>query len=88
MTRTSGVARRELIGLDVRVLSPDKGMDGLAGRVVDETKNTLLVETSAGEKRVAKQGNRFAFRTGAHEEIVSGDEFTFQPEDRTKKVRS
>ena len=86
--RTKDVARHELIGLAVTVRSPHGGFDGLEGRVVDETKHTLVVETPSGEKRVPKPGNRFVFRVGTDAVEVVGDEITFQPEDRTKKVRS
>lgn len=81
------IARHELIGLEVTVESPDAGMRGLAGRVVDETKHTFLVETPDGVKRVGKAGNRFVFRVGADAVALDGDDIMFQPEDRTKKVR-
>ncbi len=86
--RTADAARHELIGLSVRVESPDVGFDGLEGRVVDETKHTLLVERTAGpEVVVPKSGNRFVFRVGNERFVVNGDDITFRPEDRTKKVR-
>lgn len=81
------VARRELIGLDVLIESPDRGFDGLQGRVVDETKHSFLVETPKGVKRAPKQGARFVFRVGAESVAIRGDDIMFQPEDRTKKVR-
>ena len=76
------VARSELIGLFVRVDT------GLEGRVVDETKNTFLVETPSGVKRVPKPGRRFLFRVGTGAIEIHGDDIAFQPEDRTKKARS
>jgi len=79
--RTADVARHELIGLDVTV-------GGHAGRVVDETKHTLLVDTASGSKRIPKAGRSFDFRVGDRHVTVDGDEIMFQPEDRTKKVRS
>lgn len=75
-------ARRELIGLVVEVERL-----GLKGQVVDETKNTFLVETPSGVKRVPKIGNRFVFRVGMEAHEVDGDMIAFRPEDRTKKVR-
>ena len=79
----SDVARSELIGLlvEVRDLS-------LKGRVVDETRNTFLVETPSGVKRVPKPGRRFLFRVGTREIEIDGNEIMFRPEDRTKKARS
>ena len=76
------VARHELIGLSVSV---DGGPHGV---VVDETRNTFLVETASGPKRVPKPGKRFSFRVGNADVVLDGDDIMFQPEDRTKKVRS
>ena len=75
------VARHELIGLDVVVNG------GPSGVVIDETKNTFLVEAASGPKRVPKAGRRFLFRVGNTEAVVNGNDIMFQPEDRTKKVR-
>ena len=89
MKRENDVARHELIGLRVLVESPSAGHDGLDGTVVDETKNTFLVELGGGsEKRVPKAGNRFVFLVGNERFVVRGEEIMFRPEDRTKKVRS
>jgi ribonuclease P protein subunit POP4 len=53
----------ELIGLQVRVAdSTDPTRVGIEGTVVDETTNTLLVETAAsGVKQVPKAGAAFTF---------------------------
>ena len=46
------IVLNELIGLRVRVVRCiDKKQRGLEGRVVDETKNTLVVETEEGRKK-------------------------------------
>ncbi|MGH9390915.1 MAG: ribonuclease P protein component 1 [Vicinamibacteria bacterium] len=78
--------KHELIGLSVVVsAATDPSLVGLKGRVVDETRNTLLVETAKGEKRVAKRGAEFAFGSeGVH---VQGDDLLFRPEDRIKRAR-
>ena len=82
------VARHELIGHLVTVESRSAGHNGLEGTVVDETKNTFLVEREGGSViRVPKPGNRFVFRVGNERFAIHGDELTFRPEDRTKKVR-
>jgi len=82
------VARHELIGLSVSIGSRHAGFEGVFGTVVDETKNTLLVERTSGpETAVPKKGNRFVFRVGNERFVVSGEDIQFRPEDRTKKVR-
>ncbi|GGM55763.1 ribonuclease P protein subunit POP4 [Halarchaeum rubridurum] len=55
--------RHELVGLPVRVVdSPDTSQVGIAGTVVSETTNTLVIEVVSGTKRVPKGGRRFEFR--------------------------
>jgi ribonuclease P protein subunit POP4 len=79
--------KHELIGLQVAVVrATDPSLLGLGGRVVDETRNTLLVETVRGEKTVPKRGTRFRFDVQGGTE-VEGDDIAFRPEDRIKKAR-
>ncbi len=87
--RIRDVARHELIGLEVVVTSRHAGWDQLEGRVVDETKNTLVVERTSpgpsGEIVVPKKGQTFAFRDAGVTVIVQGGDITFPPEDRIKR---
>ncbi|HKZ89983.1 MAG TPA: ribonuclease P protein subunit [Thermoplasmata archaeon] len=77
----------ELIGLRVRVVrATDPGLVGVEGRVVDETRNLLVVEAEGREKRIAKQGTRFRFDVRGSVDI-EGDDIRFRPEDRIKKAR-
>ena len=78
--------KHELIGLSVIVReATDPTLVGLRGRVVDETRNTLLVETAKGEKRVPKKGAEFAF--GSEGVPIRGDDLLFRPEERIKRAR-
>ncbi len=80
--------RHELIGRGVRVLlSPSRGLAGVAGTVVDETKNTLVVQCANGEKIVPKAGCMFEFDFGGKRVRIAGDGILFRPEDRPKKVK-
>lgn len=84
------VAKGELIGRLVTVVaSGHPPLEGLDGLVVDETKNTFLVETGTGrEVRVPKRGQRFRFR--ADEGVtfeLDGHLLAYAPQDRTKKSR-
>jgi ribonuclease P protein subunit POP4 len=59
--------RHELCGLRVRVASaPNPDLVGVTGRVVRETRNTLVVAARAGadERRVPKRGSVFEFELG------------------------
>ena len=79
--------KHELIGLQVEVLrATDPGQTHLVGRVVDETRNLLVIEAGGAEKRIPKQGARFRFHVNGNIE-VEGDEIRFRPEDRVKKAR-
>ncbi len=78
-------ARSELIGLDVEVLSAP--YSGIAGKVVDETKNTFTIESAGTERMVPKPGNEFRFLHGDRTFNIKGSEITHRPEDRIKKVR-
>ncbi|HKZ99884.1 MAG TPA: ribonuclease P protein subunit [Thermoplasmata archaeon] len=79
--------KHELIGLAVEVVrATDPSLVGLKGRVVDETRNMLLVDTGGGEKMIAKRGSRFRFEVQGGTE-VEGDEIAFRPEDRIKRAR-
>ncbi len=79
--------KHELIGLQVHVVkASDPSQRDLSGRVVDETRNMLVVEVCGGEKRIPKQGSRFRFDIQGGVE-VDGDEIRFRPEDRVKKAR-
>jgi len=79
--------KHELIGLQVEIVrATDPGLVGLGGRVVDETRNMLVVVTGGKEKMIPKQGSRFRFDVPGEPE-VEGDEIRFRPEDRIKKAR-
>ncbi len=79
--------KHELIGLQVEVLhATDPSQRSVTGRVVDETRNLLVIETGGVERRIPKQGSRFRFAIQGGVE-VEGDEIRFRPEDRVKKAR-
>ena len=86
------VAKGELIGLPVEVVeAPDAALVGLAGELVDETRNTFTVRVGGpGGRRVvvAKNGHLFRFMLPTGEAVdIPGDAVRFRSEDRTKKVR-
>jgi len=79
--------KRELFGLQVEVVAAtDPSQAHVRGRVVDETRNTLVVEAQGREKRIPKRGSRFRFDVQGGLE-VEGEEIRFRPEDRVKKAR-
>lgn len=91
MPRNAGnLVMHELIGLGVRVSkSSDPGKKGISGTVVDETRNTLVIETRKGERRVLPKAEctfRFSLPGGEAVE-VEGRAIVARPEDRTKKMQ-
>ncbi|MFZ2070032.1 MAG: ribonuclease P protein subunit [Halobacteriota archaeon] len=79
--------QHELIGLKAEVEeSSNSSMKGLCGIVVDETRNTFVIETERMvEKRIAKNGNRFVFELNEGVRVrVRGNLLVSRPEDRIK----
>ncbi len=90
MITKENILRHELIGLPVEVVgAANPAQQGIAGRIVDETRNTLVIETPRGRKRVGKA--RATFRIplpGGTVVDVSGSALVSQPEKRlTKSLR-
>lgn len=68
--------------------SEDPTLLGVAGRVVDETLNTFVLERpDSTEIQVAKAPCAFAFETSDGPVRVEGARIRYRPEDRIKKVR-
>jgi len=63
-----------LIGFKLKVIGKN-----LEGKVIDETKNTLLLETESGIKRVIKDGNRFIVHMNKKEIKVNGKDISMRP---------
>jgi ribonuclease P protein subunit POP4 len=77
----------ELIGLRCKVVkSLDRNQIGVSGTVVDETKNTLVIETDLGAKRIAKRISTFKFYSEGKAFIVKGEEINFRPHERISKA--
>ena len=77
------------IGLKVEISnSSQRELVGLKGKVVDETKNLLVIEKDDGkEVRIPKVTSTFRFTLddGSKMDIV-GMKIAFRPEERPKKV--
>jgi ribonuclease P protein subunit POP4 len=79
----------ELIGLRAAVAkSLSLPYQGLSGVVADETKNTLVLRTRGGEKRVPKKGCVFLFTLpGGEKAELDGSRIAYRPFDRPKKLK-
>lgn len=82
------ILRHELIGLDVKIgKSTDPTQKGLKGKVIDETYNTLKIETNKGKERtIPKKNSLFIFTLPNKTKVqVEGKLLISRPEDRIKK---
>jgi ribonuclease P protein subunit POP4 len=77
------------IGLPVEVVqSSMKSVVGMRGKVIDETKNMLVIETERGEKKIQKVSSVFRFTLESGETVdIEGKKIMFRPEERAKKVK-
>jgi ribonuclease P protein subunit POP4 len=84
MISFQNVLRHELIGLDVLVSGATNPLHrGLSGRIIDETKNLLVLETSNGVKRVPKMHSRFQLHLPGSELVeIDGSVMALAPEKR------
>jgi ribonuclease P protein subunit POP4 len=81
------IVLHELIGLNVEVVeSSDLEQIGLKGKVIDETKNLLLIEAHGRMRRLVKKVSTFRFSVGRKRFVVKGVEINFRPSERTEKA--
>ncbi|MGZ7049412.1 MAG: ribonuclease P protein component 1 [Methanobacterium sp.] len=87
MITPKNIFRHELVGLPVKVVkSTHDGFIGIEGKVVDETKNTIIIEEKGTEKIVPKEVATFHFYLPDGNVIeIEGKIIIARPEDRIKK---
>lgn len=78
---STNVIHAEWIGKHATIIeAKNSSLKGIEGKVVDETRNTVIIETEKGVKKVQKQGT--VFEIDGQE--VRGDEVLAAPEERIK----
>ncbi len=86
MVTKTNILKHELIGLDIEVVEANnKSMIGLKGKVVDETRNILVIETKNGEKKILKKDLKIKTEVEGEKIIITGKKLVGRPEDRIKK---
>lgn len=84
----ANLGAHELIGLRVKVAdSSDPSLVGLEGLIVDETKNTFLLETERGRRRLLKAVCTLSFELDGEEVVLEGPALLRRPEDRIRMLR-
>jgi ribonuclease P protein subunit POP4 len=80
------LVRHELIGLKVKVVeAKNKTQRGIEGKVVNETLQTIKIETEIGEKTIPKKGSIFEFELKNKKVKIQGNVIIAKPEDRIRK---
>ncbi len=83
--KTSQQLKKEFIAQEVTIVnSENKKNIGLKGKIIDETKNTFLIKTSNGIKRVIKRQNTFEFAADGTKIVVDGKKIAKRPEERIR----
>ena len=79
--------RHELVGLEAKIVeSNHKGYTGIAGRIVDETKNTFVIEDSGKEKTIPKNCVILEIKLPDNAIVtIDGNLLSGRPEERIKK---
>jgi ribonuclease P protein subunit POP4 len=87
MITPENIVRHELVGLDVKVVkSTNPSQLGLSGKVIDETRNMLSIETPNGVRNLPKQDCIFSFLLPSGKRVrVNGKLLVARPEDRVRK---
>ena len=76
----------ELIGLEVEVVdAKNKSLIGIKGKIVDETKNTFVIEIKGKEKKLLKDQVTLIIDFKKEKIRAEGKLFLGRPEERIKK---
>jgi|TARA_B100001971_G_C17871067_1_gene373266 ribonuclease P protein subunit POP4 len=82
------IIRHELIGLTIEITeSKNSSLIELKGRIIDETKNTLTLETKKGIKKIIKSQIKFKMKNNDQMIEIDGKLIVNRPEDRIKRIR-
>jgi len=89
MITAGNILRHELIGLPVEVVqSANPAQQGIAGRIVDETRNMIVIWTPRGERRIGKSSATFRLTVPDGTVVdVSGSALVSQPEKRITRSK-
>ena len=77
--------RAEFMGEQVTVSQhSDPSIQGISGKIIDETRETLVIECEGIQKTISKRPAKFMFENG---ELI-GSKIAYRPQDRIKKVKA
>lgn len=80
------LARSELIGLDIEVIESENRFNkGIKGRIINETKNMIEIETKETRKKIIKDQCVFEFMLKGKKIQINGKLLAKRPEERIKQ---
>ena len=83
MINIDTISRHELIGLDTEVIeSNNLQLVGLNGRVINETKSMLTINTKKGKKMIPKLTSNLKFFSKGESFLVNGSSIAKRPFER------
>ena len=86
MITPTNLIRHELIGLDVVVSESLNPLSiGIKGKVIDETQQTLTIQTKKGNKKILKRLSTFVFNVKDEKVEVKGSVIAKRPWERISK---
>ena len=79
--------RHELIGLEARVMgSSDPTLLGTSGKIVDETRNMLVIEDDEKSRKISKSNSTFLITLPDGEKVtVEGRKLVGRPDERVRR---
>jgi ribonuclease P protein subunit POP4 len=85
MINENNILRHELIGLNVEIASSLNPLNnGINGKVVDESQQTITIRTNKGDKKVLKSISNFIFNSKNNLFKVKGLKIIKRPWERVK----
>ena len=84
MKSSRDLLRQEFIGLNAKIVSPGIRKP-INGRIIDETRNMIRLETAGKELAISKKGSRISLDLSEGEVEIMGDWILGSPADRIKK---
>ncbi len=88
MISCQNVIRHELIGLDVLVAGAANPFQrDVSGRIIDETRNLVAIQTKAGIKKIPKSGSTFRLCLPDNTLVeINGSALILAPEKRLRRA--
>ncbi|MEM2890415.1 MAG: ribonuclease P protein component 1 [Candidatus Hadarchaeum sp.] len=83
------ILQHELIGLEAQVVSSsDPNLLGIYGKILDETREMLVIEHMSAAKIVPKSGSSFEIKLPDGQTVViDGKRLVGRPEERVRRKR-